>query len=749
MRRTGVFLAGFAALFSSCTEEFAVPDETAGGEVVISLSRDGSTSAVPGSRSGVTQAASDAELPDLADFEVEIYNSSGIRLYRDTYAETEGLRIPLNAGEYRLLAQHGDSLGIGFNSVWYAADTVFTVHGQTVEELSAVARMSKVKVAVEYGTNLQLRYSQYHSRVRLDGSASRYLKFEKNEVRAGYMPAGSLGYEFYAMVDGEWMYYPAEPVECRPNDFITFHAEIDTGTGDLTLVTVRVDDSMNVIEKQETIPADAAPKDPPAIALTGFDGNNGYSFIEADGAPLVQADVVAKGGIKSCVLGISSEYLAGLGVPESVDLAAEISPEIAEALRSVGMRWPRDIAGARFANLDFTASSRAVKYDRDASSNFAGTFTLTVTDELDRTASETFSVACREPGALDFSPDEDNAFARRFRGFSAGISEGNPEAISIQYSTDGVDWTAVGPASVSEGTASYADITGLVPGTAYQVRAIYNGNEDYATEPVVLTTETAAQVGNPGFEDNYSVRMYHQSVLWASNSIYRYYFWKSDSEDRWWDTVNDLTTPDPGSSSVWDYRSASGTVPTSDESNTASYHLRTYDGQSSLVTEGHTGTAAEIATVGWGAGNTWTAAGTDPSSRTPGEMFIGTYGSPVDYGKPFPSRPTAVTFWYKYYSYNNEATSPYVEIYADDGSRIGYGSFRIDSTVVNFAKARMDIEYSSLAKGSEITIVFKSTDSSSPATKAVWGDSGALSGYLDSRHIGSILTVDDIELIYE
>ena len=48
-----------------------------------------------------------------------------------------------------------------------------------------------------------------------------------------------------------------------------------------------------------------------------------------------------------------------------------------------------------------------------------------------------------------------------------------------------------------------------------------------------------------------------------------------------------------------------------------------------------------------------------------------------------------------------------------------------------------------------MTVVFPSTDSSSPSTKAVQGSYSALAGYLDSRHIGSILTVDDIELIYE
>lgn len=136
---------------SACTEEqLAAPSAEAQGEVVITLSSDGSTNAVPAMRAEGDDASSGTELPDIDDFEVEIYSlSSGWRLYRDTYANTVGKTIALNAGEYRLLAQHGDSLGIGFNSIWYAADTQFTVHGQTTEEISAVAKMSKVKVAIE------------------------------------------------------------------------------------------------------------------------------------------------------------------------------------------------------------------------------------------------------------------------------------------------------------------------------------------------------------------------------------------------------------------------------------------------------------------------------------------------------------------------------------------------------------------------------------------------------------------------
>ena len=80
MRRTGFILAGLAVLLSACSEDQLVaPSPEAQGEVVITLSADESVSIVPAVRAGGAAASSGAELPDIDDFEVEIYSlSSGI-----------------------------------------------------------------------------------------------------------------------------------------------------------------------------------------------------------------------------------------------------------------------------------------------------------------------------------------------------------------------------------------------------------------------------------------------------------------------------------------------------------------------------------------------------------------------------------------------------------------------------------------------------------------------------------------------
>ena len=67
-----------------------------------------------------------------------------------------------------------------------------------------------------------------------------------------------------------------------------------------------------------------------------------------------------------------------------------------------------------------------------------------------------------------------------------------------------------------------------------------------------------------------------------------------------------------------------------------------------------------------------------------------------------------------------------------------------------FTKATVDITYSNkYLKATHIYIVFLSSTAETPTTDRVQGSKGTFNGNSDSRYIGNVLTVDDIELIYE
>ena len=118
------FIPALLVILSACSERIIEQDRPVSdemGTLSIALSSDMQTEYIG------TKA--DADEPALEDFRVAIYKKeTKVRLYNDSYANTVGKEIKLNAGDYRLVAQHGDSLGCGFNKAYFLADKEFTIN---------------------------------------------------------------------------------------------------------------------------------------------------------------------------------------------------------------------------------------------------------------------------------------------------------------------------------------------------------------------------------------------------------------------------------------------------------------------------------------------------------------------------------------------------------------------------------------------------------------------------------------------
>ena len=319
-----------------------------------------------------------------------------------------------------------------------------------------------------------------------------------------------------------------------------------------------------------------------------------------------------------------------------------------------------------------------------------------------------------------------------------------------QYGENG-DWQNV---SVKQTDGNYVTVSGLPSGSAVKLRAIKSGAEP--TNEVDVETEEELQVGNPGFED-WDVKdawtKIGGSILGIAiggESMYAYYPYKETPQ--FWDTNNELTTSERRGVYSWYYAVYPAVVPTNaTELHTATWHLNRYDGKDFNIIPHSGSTAMEIATVGWG-NNNWSRFGHDTDYRTPGSLFVGQFANKESemLGKPFASRPTSVEFYYKYYSYNNENTVPFVEVYNANGEVIGRGEISINSSTGNdYVLGRMVVNYVKNEKASSIAISFKSTTVDNPATKDIQGSKSENGGFGDSRHIGSVLTIDDVSLIYE
>ena len=724
MRRLRFLPLGLIVLMSCAREE---PVDTSGlekGEVVISLSTDaGSTDVKPQMKSVDENAP---ESPD--DFEVEIYNSKGIRLYRDTYANSVGKKIALNTGEYRLLAQYGDSSAVSFNpsAAWYAADEQFTVNPQSTTEVSAVAKMSKVKVAVNHGPNIQADYSQYYSLVKLDGNPSKELRFEKGETRAGYIPAGKLVYELYVYnaATSKWLYCPIDAVEYKPNTFVTFNVDINKGQGTLK-VSISIDDSVDEMTQEVEVPFEAAPQEKPTVTLAGFAEGNTFSFVEGVEYENVQANIVAKGKIKSCIFSHTSGYLTAMNIPSKVDLAdPDLDAAVVSALKSAGFKWPRKMRGERFGNVDFAAVPDGKIYSAD--NGFNGTFKVSVTDSADYTASVDFTIK-QVPASLSINVSEGNFWAKRIKGISASTSDGILDYVDIQYSADSQSWTTVKHTSAADGTVLFPDIEGLSPATNYYLRAIYNNNEDNVSEPVSFTTETEQQVGNAGFEEwsEWEYYVNKDGLFWGNDVYQTNYAPYLNEESRWWDSNNSETTPGNRTNTGATYKS---------------FPMVSY------VSGKDGGRAAQMMLIA--ISNTATA-GTAPTPTVGlGRIFTGVYGAQP--GHSFSSRPDRMEVWYKYESVSSDSFKIYISV-KNGETVIGEGEYTSSESKNEWTLLPVAINYSRTDLVADtIYIEFISASDTDKWKYANNIDDIVYGGNKKADvHRGSILTIDDLQLIYE
>ena len=722
-----------AAVIASCgTTE---PEGTYGSaEVKLALTADGS-------HNFNVKSQAEETLPEINDFTVEIFKKSdGKRLYRDTYANSTDKKIRLNAGEYRLSAFHGDSLKAGFNAAFYQAKVPFSINASDRSvTVTGTAKLANVKVAVNYGDNLKEFYKEFVSSVSTDKkNVKDTLTFAMDETRAGFIPAGNLSFRLYAKIDGRWKVYKPEAVACSPNDFITFNVNTSAFEGKLT-VGVKIDNATTSVEKEWTVDATDVATEAPEIKLgSSLSSESAMTIYEGEELENGLVSVISNAGIKEASLKVSSPWLASRGVPSEVDLV-NIDSNVKKTLAGAGIICMEMGGTTRFSGIDFSGMGRKLSYSE--ADPFSGTFSLSVTDKNGNTVSSPEVSFVLKGTSAKLNLKESDVYSHRITEFSVDVESGNMDKFYVEY-LEGDDpyWKKAEGGVIEGSTIKFTNYSGLKENTVYKFRISHNGRLESYSTPVTVTTEGAEQVENAGFEDWYSTEVYKKTT-WSIGTtglgIDEWFPKASESSGDYWATRNDLTTSQRSGVSCY-YTSYSGTLKTSDA---------------------HSGSgAAEISTLGWGEGNTFVdGSGYIVKNKTAGMLYIGDYTlnaeNPEAYGRPFTSRPDRLRFFYKFDQYNGEAFKAWIVLEnRTDGNvtEIGKAELTGSESVSTYTEADLQIEYSNRElKPTHMYIAFISSTAGSPQVKKVYGSKGAFDGYSDSKTVGNVLKVDDIELIYE
>ena len=694
-----------------------------------------------------TKAAS--VLPNVNDFKIEIYkytDSGLLRLYRDTYENTVGQKIRLNSADYKIQARYGDSLAVGFNSIYYSAEQNFPVRPQTNETVKLEAKVANVKVAVEYGENLKYDWPEYYAKVKCvtKGGKKRNLQFEQNETRSGYIPAGTLIVELYLKIDGEWRYYKSPEISALPSDFITFRMDVERAQSDMT-ITALIDRDLETIEKTYEVSSNWLPQDTPSIKMLDINGRNfgnqTFNVVEAGNVVRsdLKADIIAPGVIDHCYLDIKSEYLQRLGVPGIVDLATDLDPSVEAALKSIGLKWMRGMKGQRLGYVDFSGITKWLNdIVCDSNNMFKADFSINVIDQrqaVGECVSAPVSFLQLKPEFELYDIPSYNCWATRIEKITAWLRVGNPDAFKVEYRkyTDGEDaWREVKPGA---NTDVYT-ITGLSPSTLYEVRARYNNN--FKTEiRVYPRTEAAPQVGNNGFEQH-TYEIFNFSINWTTSKGSRVWYqpYRSGETDPWW-AVNSTATLDKEFwAGYWYYKCFPTVCMTRDN---------VYAGSRSII-------VASIAIHDSGSEVT-------SGDAVTGKLYIGKADNSGEHvnkviseGHSFSSRPNSMSFYHKF-DYHDSPFRADIRLY-NGATEIASGSYTSGSSdVSSWTEVTVPLTYRYTDRKADkiyISFVSSSTDSTgSRSIKLNVVNTDGSSSTTENVHAGNIVWLDEVVLNYE
>lgn len=732
MGRIGSILMCLCLVSAACSPVIQEETEKPQGEVVIRLQQDDRTTATKTTET----------LPEVGEFVVEVTETSSDRLfYRKKYSDALDQKILLNQGEHRLFAYYGSPDGIGFNSCYYVADQIFDVEPETVQNIEATAKLANVKVAVKFGPGLSMDYDEYYAEVVSAGHGR--LTFTKKETRCGYAPVGDLSLVLYVYVQDKWMCYKAEPVSCNGNDFMTFNVDTER-FGDLPAMHVVISNETDEVIKDIKVPAEAAPQAAPSLTVSGFSGNR-FSTVEADPVKHkgLKADIVAMGGIGSCTLDINSAYLNSKGIPSRIDLASADS-ETKALLESIGIRYLDEMSGKRLSYVDFSGFvnyvAQNIPYHPDYQNSLAD-FSITVTDMKGKSASsEQYTVAIEKSQAELVFNDYD-VWATKLMGATLNVTKGDPSKYLLKCvkASDMLHTSVqtISPMSVSGNKAVFGPITGLSSGTGYRIWAVYNNNTYNNTFEETFNTENAQQVGNNSFEQH-TYEIFNFSIKWSTSKGSRvwYQLYASGESDPWW-AVNSTATLDKEFwASYWYYKCFPTVCVTNDSPYIGSRSVL-------LASVAIKDDASEISS----------------GDAVQGELYIGKAdnssehaNSHISDGHSFGSRPTSMSFYYKFDCHDSPFAAEIV-LYDAEGEEVASGKYTSSSSDVSYwTKAEVPLDYTfTNKKVSKIYIRFVSSSTGSTGSRNIKFNvmnSNGSAMTTENVHAGNVVWLDYVQLHY-
>ena len=308
--------------------------------------------------------------------------------------------------------------------------------------------------------------------------------------------------------------------------------------------------------------------------------------------------------------------------------------------------------------------------------------------------------------------------------------------IVYEASADGINWIQ----AINDNGKTV--IKGLVANNQYTIRSRFGSI--ICTNSQQVTMESAEQLENGNFESVWNKKEINGGNGSWSRPLYCYYL-------PGWNTRNERTTKGRESATGWGtgvgygvwWRWCSGTVPTADSSKDAN--------------------AVEISTLAfynkkvsgtWSRDEVYTYT-RDNGTAYAGYLFTGTFDKNTDtytLGIQHESRPTSISFDYKYSPVINDKCLAYAKVYNADKKEIASTIEFNSSEQEEYTAQTLKFEYNKehmQSKAKYITVFFQSGYDTTISNMHRENGGYGSSPFGEDRVVGSVLKIDNVVLNYD
>ena len=725
-----IYIGLVGLLMTACqTEQW----EASQGSLCITLAEDVS----------ISTKSTPAELgkPTAERFTLNIVKeSTGENTYNGIYKQT----IPASTGAYTVTATYGTNLAIALDSPYYKGEeTGVEVEVNQSTPVTLTCKVANALASVAYGEGQKDKFDDLFSTYGVEvkvGNSSVTIGRNGSTTQSAYYRAGSTPtFTFKGTLKENSQNVSmeitsdkltADAFQAGQHCKLTLSLKPATAGAIITVEKVEVE----TVTISETIPVEWLPA--PKINATGFDENKSLTIYETGDAASASIDFTVSQPLQdlSFTLNFADENLSTLNKTYQL---STMTDEEKIALSDAGITLP--LIGSNDPKITFldTFISKLQSQNNSVVNNTITINSVTANNRSNTDGAQTYTIAVHKP-EFSVSVLPGNIWSKEFTVEEITVEEGKgnlekiKENLVYQYQDADGNWN-----NCSNQDTRQQIFTEHPQNRNYKVRALYRGslasnNVDIELEePKALPngnmdawTETTRETKASGIE-KYQKPFFQP---WNNGVI------------QWWDMNSIVTMPTSITSCFWNDNLANfKCFPT------VTYKTPGY---------GKDGKAVVIRTINVNGANT---AGTHFGDNTRGILYAGSTSDDgsLSEGRPWSSRPTQLSFKYQYSSYDNERFGVYVELYADgNNSPIATGTYESvnGESIADFSSQTIVLEYSNLElKPSTIRIKFCSVaindNPSIQQNVQVNVPEGSNNYY--NVHGGSVLTVDDISLIYD